>query len=54
MSEIPTHTLQHRFDGLEDAPVLITGKAPHPYQRIMVSYGEPSHPVVCTVSTVRL
>ncbi|MGG7570665.1 hypothetical protein [Streptomyces sirii] len=30
-----------------------TSKAPHPYQRIMVSYDEPGHPVVYTVSTVR-
>ncbi|MFE0382026.1 hypothetical protein ACFW1M_42190 [Streptomyces inhibens] len=34
MSEIPAHTLQHRFDGPEDAPVLITGKAPHPYEEL--------------------
>ncbi|MDC7336211.1 hypothetical protein [Streptomyces lydicus] len=27
-------------------------KAPHPAQRIMVSYDEPGHPVVYTVSTV--
>ncbi|MFI9050918.1 hypothetical protein [Streptomyces sp. NPDC053427] len=54
MSEIPTHTLQHRFDGSEDAPALITGKAPHPYQRTMVSDDEPGYPVVFIVSTARL
>ncbi|MFG2831299.1 hypothetical protein ACGFWI_28140 [Streptomyces sp. NPDC048434] len=30
-----------------------SGQAPHPYQRIMVSYDEPGHPVVYTVSTVK-
>lgn len=28
-------------------------RAPHPSQRIMVSYDEPGHPVVYTVSTVK-
>ncbi|MEV5126139.1 hypothetical protein AB0K49_25625 [Streptomyces decoyicus] len=30
-----------------------TGQSPHPYQRIMVNYDEPGHPVVHTVSTVK-
>ncbi|MEU8913973.1 hypothetical protein [Streptomyces nigrescens] len=53
MREISTHTLQRRFDGREDTPVVITSKAPHPYQRLMMSYDEPGHPVVHTISTVR-
>ncbi|MEU9503015.1 hypothetical protein [Streptomyces sp. NPDC048196] len=30
-----------------------TSRGPHPSQRIMVSYDEPGHPVVYTVSTVK-
>jgi len=37
----------------QKTPVLITSKAPHPYQRIMVSYDEPGRAIVCLVSTVR-
>ncbi|SED87052.1 hypothetical protein SAMN05428945_6491 [Streptomyces sp. 2224.1] len=48
------HTLQGCFDGPEGAPVLITSKAPHPYQQITVSYGEPGHAIVHVVSTLRL
>ncbi|WP_275416023.1 hypothetical protein [Streptomyces sioyaensis] len=35
-------------------PVLVTSKAPHPYQRIMVSYDERGRAIVCVVSTMRL
>lgn len=38
----------------QKTPVLITSKAPHPYQQITVSYGKPGHAVVHVVSTLRL
>ncbi|RXS87886.1 hypothetical protein EST92_02490 [Streptomyces sp. TM32] len=40
-------------DDLPWAGTTTTDRAPRPSQRIMVSYDEPGHPVVYTVSTVR-
>jgi len=38
----------------QKTPVPITSKAPHPHQRITVSYDEAGHAIVHVVSTERL
>ncbi|MEU5212445.1 hypothetical protein [Streptomyces sp. NPDC020742] len=52
----PDQAAKVGWDFGTDAPwagTTITSKDPHPSQRIMVSYDEPGHPVVHTVSTVK-
>ncbi|MFF8369310.1 hypothetical protein ACF05W_10760 [Streptomyces lydicus] len=51
----PAQAAQVGWDFSVDWPwagTTTNSKAPHPTQRIMVSYDEPGHPVVYTVSTV--